>query len=96
MGEQEHIRARVGARKAGARAPVALDERASLAAAFDQPGDLLARVAAHALQKAQQHGLLGALQAAIAEAAHRAGDEIVALIGRHRKTNLYGSVQKGL
>ncbi len=32
----------------------------------------------------------------MAEAAHRAGDEVVALIGRHRKINLDGPVQKGL
>ncbi len=96
MGEQEHISARVGARKAGARAPVALDEPASLRAAFDQSGDLLARIAAHTLKKAQHDGFIGAPQAAMAKAAHRAGDEIVALIGRHRKINLDGPVQKGL
>ena len=96
LGEQEHIGARVGARKAGARAPVAFDERASLTAAFDPSGDLLARVAAHALKKAQQHGLIGALQAPITEAAHRARNELVTLTGRHRKINLDRPVQKGL
>ena len=96
MSEQEHIRARIGARKAGARALVALGEPAWLTAAFDQAGDLLARIAAHALKKAQHHGLTGTLEAAIAEAAHRARDKLVALIRGHRKIDLRGSVQKSL
>ena len=75
---------------------VALDELATITAAFGQPGDLLARIAAHALKKAQHDGFIGSLQATVTEAAHRASDEIVALIGCHRKINCYGSVQKGL
>ena len=85
MGQQEHVSAGVGARKAGARTLVALDELAALAAAFDEPGDLLARIAAHAFEKPQHDGFVGTLQTPIAKSAYRARDEIVALVGCHRK-----------
>ena len=60
MGEQEHVSARVDARKAGSRPSVALDQRASLTATLDQPGELLARIAADALKEAQNHRFVGA------------------------------------
>ena len=94
MGEEQHVSARVGARKAGARTPVALDELASFATAFDQPGDLLTGIAADPLQEAQHHGLVGALQPGVAEAAHRAGDEAVALFGSHRKVQGHCALHK--
>jgi len=92
MSEQENIRAGVGARETGARALVALDELAALAAAFDESGDLLARIAAHALKESQHDGFIGALQTAITKSAYRARDEIVTLVGCHRKSNRCSSV----
>ena len=65
--------------------------------AFDQAADLLARVAADALDKAQHHGFVSAPEPAVAEeAAHGACDEVVALGTRHRKIHGYCAIQKGL
>jgi hypothetical protein len=49
-------------------------KRARLHAPLDQPRQLLARIAADALQKAQHHRLLSALQIHIGEAAQGAAD----------------------
>lgn len=82
MGEQEHvISPRVDARKAGSGYLVALD----------QPGDLLARVAADAFKEAQHHRLVGAFQSGIAETTHDARDKFVALVSRHREIHRHGS-----
>lgn len=60
-------------------------KRTALAAPFNQAGELLARIAADPLKEAQYHGLLRSPQAAITEAAHGTGDEVVALFGGYRK-----------
>ena len=91
MGEQEHVSTRVDARKAGSGSLVALDHLASLTATLDQPGDLLARVAADAFKEAQHHRLVGAFQSGIAEATHGARDKFVPLVCRHREIHRHGS-----
>jgi hypothetical protein len=76
--------------------PETLGERTSLVAPFNQPGELLARIAAYPLEEAQHHGLPSSPQAAITEAAHDTGDEVVALFGGHRKIDRHGAFEKGL
>ena len=68
--QQAHVRARVGTRKAGARGAVPLDEdeRAALGAPLNQPGELLARIAADPFQETEHHTLVGPPQAAVAKA----------------------------
>lgn len=96
MGEHQHIGVRVGARKASPGTSVALSQRGALTAAFDQPGELLARIATDPFQEAQHHGLLAALQVPVAESSHGAGDEFIALPCRHREIHRHGPVQKAL
>ena len=91
MGEQEHVSVRVDTRKTGSRPLVALDQLASLAASFDQPGKLLARVAADAFKEAQNYRLVGAFQPGVAETPHSACDEFVSLVCRHREIHRHGS-----
>ena len=91
MGEQEHVSTRVDARKAGSGTLVALDQLASLTATLDQPGKLLARVAADAFKEAQNHRFVGAFQPGIAETSHGACDEFVPLVCRHREIHRHGS-----
>ena len=62
IGEQTHVSARVGAGKAGAGAAVALGERTTLGTPLNQPGKLLARIAADPRQEAQHHALVGSRQ----------------------------------
>ena len=70
---------------------MALDQFASLTAPFNQPGKLLARIAADALKEAQNHRLVGAFQPGVAETSHGARDEFVSLVCRHRKIHRHGS-----
>jgi len=51
--------------------------------------------AAHAREKAQHHTLVGTVQPCVTEAPYRARDEGVALVGRHRKIERDGAVEKG-
>jgi hypothetical protein len=46
--------------------------------------------------KAQHDTLVGALQAAITEASHGAGNEVVTLIGGEGEIERHGSIQKCL
>ena len=70
---------------------VALDQLASLTATLDQPGELLARVAADALKEAQNYRFVGAFQPGIAETPHDARDEFVPLVCRYREIYCHGS-----
>ena len=73
---------------------VALNQWGSRARPPDQADELLAGIATDALQEAQHHALGGALEAGIAEAAHRALHEGVALLGSQGKLDREGPVEE--
>ncbi len=84
-GQQAGVRARVDARNAFA-----------CAAALNQPGALLARIAADPLEEAQHHGLRRSSHAATTEAEHGTNDKVVASFSDHRKIDRHDCVQKDL
>src|SRR5271167_2389617 len=94
--QQLHIGERIDAGEAGTPAAVALQERSSLSAALDPPGEPLTRITAHSLEESQHHRIVRSVKAPIAKAPYGAPDEAVALLGGHRKIHRCGSIQKGV
>lgn len=92
----EHIRAAIAGGEAGARTAIAGAQRRRLCAALDQPRELLARITADPLQKAQHHGFLGTLEPPVGEAPHGAADKAVPLGRSQSEIHRVRAVQKGL